>query len=244
MKLTDKTILITGGGSGIGLAIAEAMLKKNNRIIICGRREDKLREAKLKNPLLEYIVADLRKPDQGRMLYEWSIKKFPEISILINNAGIQRIRNFNQPDSLEDIASEIEINLSSPLFLTSLFTQYFKTQPEAAIINISSGLAFAPLAIFPVYCATKAALHSITLTLRHQLKNTPVKVFEIVPPIVDTELDQGSRAKRGLTDRGIPPNMVAEELIRGVEADEFEILVGAAKNLREAGEKAFNNMNR
>ena len=244
MKLINKTVLVTGGGTGIGLTIAQAISKRGNNVIICGRREDKLREAKSMDPLIEYFVCDLRNPEEIQKLYELTVKKFPGISILINNAGIQRQRNFNYKESLDDLASEIDINFSSPVLLSSLFIQHFKSIDEAAIINVTSGLAFAPLAFLPLYCSTKAAMHSFTISLRHQLKNTGIKVFELVPPTVDTELDQGERAKRGQTDRGIPPSIVADDLIRGVEADEFEILVGAAKNLRVAGEKSFPNMNR
>lgn len=152
--------------------------------------------------------------------------------------------DFNNPDSVNDLRAEIEINLSAPIVLSSYFIGHFKTMQESAIINISSGLAFSPLAVVPVYCATKAAIHSFSLSLRHQLKNTSIKVFEVVPPIVDTDLDKGARKKRGQKDRGILPEVVAEELIKGVEADEFEIVIGRAKNLKEAGDKAFVHMNR
>ena len=120
-------------------------------------------------------------------------------------------------------------------------------QKESAIINVSSGLGFVPLAICPVYCATKAAVHSFCISLRHQLKNTSIKVFEIIPPIVDTELDKGARDKRGQEDRGIPPSEVAVAALKGIEKDEFEIAVGMAQNLRKGAranpEQTFNNMN-
>jgi len=244
MNISDNTILITGGGTGIGLAIVEAFLEKNNKVIICGRRESVLKDVKKKHPEIEYLVTDLRKPDQVRLLYQWTVKKFPEVNVLINNAGIQRALSFKNPESLEDITEEIEINLSSPVQLCSLFVKDFISKKESAIVNVSSGLGFAPLAFMPVYCSTKAALHSFTLSMRHQLKSTSVKVIELIPPIVDTDLDQGRRGKRGEVDRGIDPAIVAKALVKGMETDDPEIMVGMAKNLRENGEKAFENMNR
>jgi uncharacterized oxidoreductase len=243
MKLNKRTVLITGGGTGIGLAIAIALSKQGNKVIICGRREDKLKAAKILDPSIEYYVSDLRKSEEINKLYEWIVNQFPDVSILINNAGIQRGRNFNITESLDDLSSEVDINFSSPVILSSLFINHLKSLKEAAIINVTSSLAFAPIAFLPVYCATKAAMHSFTISLRHQLKNTCIRVFELIPPIVDTDLDKGERMKRGQTDRGIPSSVVAEALISGVEADEFEILVGGAKYLREAGEKAFANIN-
>ena len=244
MNISDNTILITGGGTGIGLAIVEAFLEKNNKVIICGRRESVLKDVKKKYPEVEYLVTDLRKPDQVRLLYQWTVKKFPDVNILINNAGIQRAFSFNNPESLEDITEEIEINISSPVQLCSLFVKNFISKKESAIVNVSSGLGFAPLAFMPVYCATKAALHSFTMSMRHQLKSTSVNVIELIPPIVDTDLDQGRRGKRGEVDRGIDPEIVAKALVKGMETDDPEIIVGMAKNLRENGEKAFDNMNR
>ncbi len=242
MKLEGKTILITGGGTGIGLALVD-VLKDKNKVIICGRRESVLKDVKKKYPGVDYIVTDLRRPDQVKLLYQWTIKKFPDVNILINNAGIQKVFNFNAPESIEDITEEIEINLSSPVLLSSLFVENFKPKKESAIVNVSSGLGFAPLAFMPVYCATKAALHSFTMSLRHQLKNSSVKVFELIPPIVDTDLDQGRRGKRGEVDRGIEPSKVAVEFVKGMEANENEIVVGKAIGLRENGEKAFASMN-
>jgi uncharacterized oxidoreductase len=112
---------------------------------------------------------------------------------------------------------EIEINLKTYIHLSAYFIPLFMKRNEAAIINISSGLGFVPLAITPVYCATKAAIHSFSLSLRHQLRNTPIKVFEIIPPTVNTELDKGARAQRGQENRGISPTVVAEATIDALE---------------------------
>jgi len=244
MDLTNTTILITGGGTGIGLSLAEALSKKGNRIVICGRREEKLREAKARIPSMEYSVTDLRKPNDLQALFEWTTNQFPDVGVLVNNAGIQQMLDFSKPDSVKNPTAEIEANLSAPIVLSSLFIRHFLRKEKSAIINVTSGLAFAPLAFLPVYCATKAAMHSFSLSLRHQLRNTTIRVFEAIPPTVDTDLDKGAREKRGQKDRGIPPSVVAQEIIRGVEADEFEILIGMAKNLRESGDKMFFNMNK
>ncbi len=243
MKLEGKTILVTGGGTGIGLAIVEA-LKDKNKVIICGRRESVLKDVKKKYPGVDYLVTDLRRPDQVKLLYQWTVKKFPDINILINNAGIQKVYNFNKAETIDDVSEEIEINLSSPVLLCALFIENFKSKRESAIVNVSSGLGFTPLAFFPVYCATKAALHSFTMSLRHQLKNSQVKVIELIPPTVDTDLDQGRRGKRGEVDRGIEPSIVAGEFLKGMEANENEIVVGQARGLRENGENFFGNLNR
>jgi uncharacterized oxidoreductase len=142
---------------------------------------------------------------------------------------------------------EIEINLTAPINLSAYFIPLFLKQKEAAIINISSGLCFVPIAAMPVYCATKSAIHSFSLSLRHQLRDTSIKVFEIIPPIVDTELDKGARGERGQEDRGIPPFKVAQATLKALKNDEYEIAIGMAENLRMGARKnpdqTFQNIN-
>jgi uncharacterized oxidoreductase len=144
--------------------------------------------------------------------------------------------------------SEIDVNLKAVVHLSAFFIPAFMEQKEAAIINISSGLAFVPIAVMPVYCATKAALHSFSISLRHQLKQTSVRVFEIIPPTVDTELDRGARAQRGQAHIGILPAEVAEAAMTALAEDQFELAVGQAAGLVEASktgfEAAFDRMNR
>jgi uncharacterized oxidoreductase len=143
--------------------------------------------------------------------------------------------------------NEIETNLQAPIHLSALFIPHLMEQKEAAIVNISSGLGFVPIAIMPVYCATKAALHSFSLSLRHQLRNTTIKVFEIIPPTTDTELDRGARDKRRQADRGIRPEVVAEATIEAVDKDNFETAVGQAQFLRDSSrnepERVFQMIN-
>jgi uncharacterized oxidoreductase len=243
MKTKDNTILITGGATGIGLALAERLSKLGNEIIICGRRENKLIEACQKLPGTHYMVCDLSKSDERKKLADWTTNCFPGINMLINNAGIQNYYNLKEPLDMEAIKQECEINFIAPVHLSNLFVEHFKRQNNPAIINITSGLAFAPLAFMPVYCATKAALHSFSLSLRHQLSHTPIKVFEIAPPTVDTELDKGERDKRERPDKGIKPEEFAIQAIEAISGDIFEAAIGIANNLRLKREELFSIMN-
>ncbi len=245
MKLTDNTILITGGATGIGLALAEEFNRLGNTVIICGRRAAKLEEAKRKLPGLITKECDVSVRKEREELLNWAIKDFPELNILINNAGIQREVRLNRGVYTQDeVAKEIETNLTAPIHLSALFISKLTTQPFSAIINVTSGLAFTPLAITPVYCATKAALHSFTLSLRHQLAKTSTKVYEIIPPIVDTELDQGARDKRQQTDRGMKPKEFAMLATDALKSDVGEIAIGMAADLRNRREELFNAINR
>lgn len=248
MNLKGNTILITGGATGIGFALAEEFVKLENTVIICGRREDKLQEAKSKLPDIHTFKCDISTEDGRKFLFEYISKNFKEINILINNAGIQRVMDFKTgKNNLEKGEDEIDINLKTPIKLSEFFIQDFLNKKDAAIVNISSGLAFIPLAITPVYCATKAAIHSFSLSLRHQLKNTSIKVFEIIPPTVDTQLDKGARAQRGQTDLGIKPAEVAKASIEAIQKDIYEFAIGRAENIRQASrtnpDQFFNNMN-
>jgi uncharacterized oxidoreductase len=185
MQTTGNTILITGGSSGIGLAIAETFLKAGNEVLICGRQESKLAEAKQQFPQLHTRVCDMAKKGDREELYQWATTGFPHINMVFNNAGIQRELDFITGAAGFNDESEIEINLTASIHVAALFIPHFlKQKNECAIVNITSGLAFIPLKIVPVYCATKAGLHSFSISLRSQLAKTNVRVFEIAPPIV------------------------------------------------------------
>jgi len=249
VKISGNTVLITGGATGIGLALAEAFFRKGNEVIICGRRKNKLLEAQKKLPKLHIKVCDISKDRNRKALFDWATSNFTNLNILVNNAGIQREIDLTQGIAdLESGEDEIGVNLEAPIYLSALFIPHLIKQKESAIVNISSGLAFVPIAAMPVYCATKAAIHSFSLSLRHQLDVTKVKVYEVVPPIVDTELDKGARGQRGQDNRGIKPEEVAAATIKGVENDDFEIVIGMAQNLRMGArtnpEQAFNQINR
>lgn len=248
MKMNGNTVLITGGGTGIGFALAEALVKADNEVIICGRREAKLKEAQKKLPQIHYKVCDVSDELQCKTLVSWVSKNFKGVNILINNAGIQRMIDFtsggNNRSAGED---EIDINLKAPVRLCELFVPLLMKHKESAIVNVSSGLGFCPIAVMPVYCATKAAMHSFTVSLRFQLRNTSVKVFEIIPPMVDTDLDKGGRDEREQEERGIPPSEVAVAAMKGLAKDEYEIAVGEAEGLKKGAlknpDELFQRMN-
>ncbi len=241
MKTSGNTILITGGGTGIGLALAESFASKGNQILVCGRRNEKLEQVKEKIPGSEFFQCDLTKQNEREALHDWAVSNFSELNILVNNAGIQRRMDFKRGVSALEGEDEIEINLKAPVHLTALFTPDLMKREESAIINVSSGLGFVPLAMFPVYCSTKAAIHLFSVSLRHQLKDTSVKVFEVIPPIVDTELDHGTRDKSA-ADRSIPPSEVAIATLKGMEENDFEIAVGMAENLRAGSKQNFDEV--
>lgn len=245
MKTMGQTVLITGGATGIGFALAQAFVKAGNRVIICGRREHKLQEAKIKLPQVETKTCDVSNPQDRQDLFQWAVSKFRDLTVLINNAGIQRQIDFKQGTfDLLNGENEIAPNFEAPVQLSALFIPHLLKQQEAAIVNVTSGLAFTPLSFVPIYCATKAALHSFTISLRHQLSDTSIKVFEVAPPIVDTELDKGAREERQQEDRGIAPEEVAKATLEGLRDDQFEIVIGMANNLRLDPEKMFHIINR
>jgi uncharacterized oxidoreductase len=224
-------------------------MKEGSQVLICGRREEPLVQAQERFPGLEYKVCDLADAADREALYEWVRLKHPGMDLLINNAGIQRDVNFRKGlEDLEGGENEILVNLEAAIYLTAQFMPQLLAREEAAVVNVTSGLAFVPMAVMPVYCATKAGLHSFSQTLRHQLAGTSVKVFELIPPIVDTELDRGARDLRGQTDRGIPAAEVAAAAVAGIRKDHYEIAVGRAQTLMQGArsdpEGAFKGLNR
>jgi len=243
MQLSHNTILITGGTSGIGLAFAKEFKQRDNTVIICGRRQEKLEEIMLQHPGIITRVCDVADEREREELVEWLVTNYPDVNVLINNAGIQLNTDLTTPVNLNRVRSEIEINLVAPIHLSSLMAPHLRDKNGAAIINISSGLAFAPLAIMPVYCATKAALHSVSLSLRHQLKDTHVKVFEIAPPSVDTELGKSELEDKSQSYEGIPVEEFLAGAIDALQNDVYEAAIGLAEHLRSKREEMFAVMN-
>lgn len=243
MQTSGNTILITGATSGIGQAFAEQFIREGNTVIVCGRRAERLEQIKEKHPGIVTKVCDIANSGEREDLCTWVLQHFPELNMLINNAGIQLVTDLTKPVNLELIHSEVETNFIAPLHLGSLFTPHLKTKAEAAIINISSGLAFVPIAFMPVYCATKAAIHSLTLSLRHQLRDTTIKVFEIAPPSVDTELGHQRRTDKTQTHGGIPINEFLTEAMEAIRTNTLEAAISNAKGLRAKREELFNTMN-
>jgi uncharacterized oxidoreductase len=248
MNVNGNTVLITGGATGIGLSLAGAFLQAGNAVIICGRRESKLRAAASKFPGLVTRLCDVANPSDREALYNWIRTEHKDLNVLVNNAGIQRAVDLTLgTGDLAEGLEEIETNLVAPINLCAIFTPLLLKRSQAAILNVSSGLGFVPIATMPVYCSTKAAVHSFTVSLRFQLRNTTVKVFEIIPPAVDTELGKGSVYQGEQDYKGIPPAEVSKAIIKAMAADIYEIIVGEAKELVEASrknpERAFETLN-
>jgi uncharacterized oxidoreductase len=240
MKIKDNTILITGGATGIGFALAEAFVKAGNKVLICGRRKAKLEEAKEKLPQIQIRQCDLSKKEDRESLCNWVKDNYKGLNILVNNAGVQRGINLRKGTAeLFGGEDEIQINFVAPIYLSSYFAPLLLNKKEAAIINVSSGLGFVPIAMMPVYCATKAGIHIFSVSLRQQLKGSPVKVFEIVPPAVDTELGKDTTGESDQEYRGIPPGEVAAATLQALKNDEYEIVIGEAKGLVEGARKDF-----
>jgi len=239
MNLSGNTILITGGATGIGYTFAERFLSAGNEVIICGRREDRLLETRDKYPKIHTRVCDLADEQQRVELYEWTTENFPALNVLVNNAGIQRRVRLHESEDWQDTRSEIAINFSAPVHLSRLFIPHLMKQENPAILNVTSGLSFAPLPNVPIYCATKAALHSFTVSMRFQLAETPIKVIEIIPPAVDTDL-----GGVGLHTFGVNANEFADAIFEGLQRGEQEIAYGTALTSSRASREELDEISR
>jgi uncharacterized oxidoreductase len=226
MKITNNTILITGGGSGIGLSLARAFSRHGNTVIVCGRNRVKLEAVQKQEPAIITFVCDIANDQEQRSLINLVIQKYPQLNVLVNNAGIQHNYNFTDgKDHRALIDEETSINFLAHVKLTDQFLPFFMKREVAAIVNTSSALAVVPKQSAPIYCATKAAIHNFTKALRYQLEKTSVKVFEIVPTLVDTEMTK---------DRGknkVSPDFLAAEVLRSIETDKYEIPIGKTRIL-------------
>ena len=233
MKITGNSILITGGGSGIGRGLAEAFHKLGNKVIIAGRRKQLLDETTAANPGMASAILNIEDAASINAFAAKLVADFPGLNVVINNAGIMRPENLLTQTDLTDAEATITTNLLGPIRLTTALLPQLVKQPSAAIITVSSGLAFIPMAMTPTYNATKAAIHSYSQALRYQLKSTNVRVLELVPPYVQTEL-MGSQ--QAADPRAMPlKDYLTEtiELIR-TQPDATEILVERVKPLRFA----------
>ena len=246
MISTGNTILITGGGSGIGRGLAEALHALGNQIIIAGRRQQQLDETTAANPGMKSMVFDVQDPTSIRSLADQVATSFPRLNVLFNNAGIRRGENLlAQQDDLADAEATVATNLLGPIRLTAALLPLLQRQPRATILNVSSALAFVPLTLRPAYCATKAAIHSYTQSLRYQCRSTAIEVLELIPPYVATDLMGGKNDPRAMPLKEFIAEVIA---ILTTQPTPAEICVERAKGLRFAAESgryesAFQGMN-
>ena len=234
MKMSGNTILITGGTSGIGHALAAHLLKRGNTVIITGRTEERLTAARQSLPGVHTFVCDQSDPAAIVRLCDEVSAAFPSLNVLINNAGIGLKLNLNDTTGgLDGLEREIRTNLIGPMQLVKQLLPHLKRQNSALIVNVTSGLAFVPLALKPIYSATKAAMHSYTQSLRVQLRRSSVRVVELAPPATKTDFNRGQEELNSgpLTD----VNAFAKAAIRGLERGKDEILPGMSPLIRLIG---------
>lgn len=246
MQLTGNTILVTGGGSGIGRALAEALHGYGNQVVIAGRRRTQLEQTTAVNPGMQAAVLDIGDKESIERFARDIAQRYPALNVVIHSAGIMRLERLAD-SRLDDAEATVATNLLGPLRLTAALLPLLLAQPHASIMTVSSGLAFLPMATAPTYCATKAAIHSYTQSLRHQLRNTNVRVIELIPPYVQTELLGAQQAQ---DPHAMPlKDFIAESLaILKNTPDAAEICVERVKPLRFAEasgnyDAAFKNFN-
>lgn len=235
MKMTGNTILITGGGSGIGRGLAEAFHALGNTVVIAGRRKQMLEETTRANSGMGLLTLDIEDPASIREFVQQVEAEYPKLNVLVNNAGIMKLEDLRHPSAPLKVAEQtIAINLLGPIRLTAALLPLLQKQSQSTIMTVSSGLAFVPMAPTPTYCATKAAIHSYTQSLRYQLKDTTTEVLELIPPYVATELMNG-----GTVDpRAMPLDKFLAEVmeILKTQPETKEICVENVKRLRFAAE--------
>lgn len=236
MNTTGNTVLITGGGSGIGRALAEAFHKLGNQVIVAGRRKALLDDVRAANPGMQSAVLDVQDLAAVDSFAEEIARRFPQLNVLINNAGIMKPENLSEGGDFSVVEATVQTNLLAPLRLTAGLLPHLKQQPRATVMTVSSGLAFVPMAPTPTYCATKAAIHSWTQSLRYQLRGTRVEVLELIPPYVQTEL-MGTHQTQD--PRAMPLGEFIEEVmeILKTQPEAQEICVKRVYPLRFAAEQ-------
>ena len=239
MKLSGNKILITGGATGIGSGLMQRFVQENNTVIICGRRESTLKEATQKFPSVITRVCDLSIAGERENLFNWIAKEHNDLNVLVNNAGIQQWMSITNDDFFQRAKDEIAINIEAPLHLISLFLDL---KALNTVINVTSGLAFAPLAKVPVYCASKAFLHSFSLSLRYMLRSKNIEVIELIPPALNTDL-----GGKGIHDEFPPIGGFIESTFEQLKAGKSAISWGFSEAMLKAGpeelQNAFKRMN-
>jgi len=230
MKLTGRTILITGGTSGIGLELAKQLISQQNTILITGRDARRLAATKSKLPVRTYLC-DAGNPADIEKLQRTVAADFPNLDTLINNAGIMRNLDLNQPHELTDVTLEVAVDLSGPIQMVQAFLPQLKARPDALIVNVSSGLAFVPFPLSPIYSAAKAGVHAYTRALRAQLTRAGIRVVELAPPGTETPLFRGEFEKEMKGQKGMDVTALVKKAILGIESGKTEIRPGLSNIL-------------
>lgn len=231
MKLKGKTILITGGTSGIGMELARQLLAAGNTVLVTGRDSDRIQKAKQALKGVHVFQSDASDPSDIASLYREATASFPALSVIINNAGIMRNLNLNSLPETADITREVAVGLNGPILMNQQFLPHLRKQREALIVNVSSGLALIPFTISPIYSAAKAGLHAYTRCLRAQMKGSSIKVVELLPPGTETPLFRGEFEKEMKGQKGMDVTVLVKQAIAGIEAGRDEIRPGLAKVL-------------
>jgi uncharacterized oxidoreductase len=239
MKITGKKILITGGATGIGLGLAGQFVRDNNTVIICGRKEESLKAASAQFPSLITRVADIATSEGREALFAWISKEHSDLTILINNAGIQNWMTITDEGFFAKAKEEIAINIEAPLHLAALF---IRLKSAETIMNVTSGLSFVPLTKVPVYSATKAFLHSFTLSLRQLVQSKNIDVIEIIPPALNTDL-----GGKGMHDQAPPVSGFIESIFKQLGEGKKELTYGFSEIMANSGseelKRTFERMN-
>ena len=231
MKLENRTILITGGTSGIGFELARQLITRRNTVIVTGRDPRKLQEAKSSLPAVHTIQSDASEAEDIDALSRQVMTQFPACDTLFNNAGIMRNLNLNDQRPLPDVTRELDLSLNGPVQMVQAFLPHLKNRPDALIVNVSSGLAFIPFPLSPIYSAAKAGMHAFSRCLRVQLKGSKVTVVELAPPGVETKLFRGEFAKEMKDQKGMPVDVLVSKAIAAIEAGKTEIRPGLSNVL-------------
>ena len=238
MKMTGRTVLITGGTSGIGLELARQLIARGNTVIVTGRSLAKLKAAQEAVPELHVFQSDVSDPSSIESLYKAVSDPFPMLDTLVNNAGAMRNIKLDRQHQLNDLTTEVDGNLKGPMWMVQAFLPLLLRQKRGLIVNVSSGLAFIPFPAAPIYSASKAAVHAYTQCLRAQLDGTRVSIVELAPPGTETPLFRGEFAEEMKSEKGMNVGVLVERAIAGIEAGKSEIRPGLSNVLKIASRVA------
>ncbi len=243
MRLKENSVVVTGATSGIGMELARRLLELGNSVVGCGRQTEALGSMASRYPRLSVRQCDVSDESQRRELAAWVARELPAVNVLVNNAGIQLVTDLTREVDLDRVRAEVETNFTAPVHLSSLFAPLLRGKDGATIINISSGLAFSPLALMPIYCATKAAVHSMTLSLRRQVRDLGIAVYEIAPPSVDSQLGRERWHGKAQSHGGMTVGELVDKMLDVLSQGALEAGIGQAEGMRANRENLFDTMN-